>query len=121
MFANLLRYGLVTIFGYIFLFLSTLFFVEILKYPKIISYFISITILYINTYFIYTKFVFNTQSNKKRILKFCVYLVIFWFINNIFFNLLIKYLDIHYLLAIICNIIFLGLIRFFVLRTWIFK
>ncbi|MCK5510475.1 GtrA family protein [Candidatus Parcubacteria bacterium] len=121
MFANLLKYGLVTIFGYIFLFLSTLFFVEILRCSKIFSYFISITIIYISTYFIYTKFVFDTQSNKKRILKFCIYLIIFWFINNIFFNLLIEYLNIHYLLAIICNIVFLGLIRFLVLRTWIFK
>jgi putative flippase GtrA len=116
-----LKYGFVAATGYILLISVTYFFIEIIKLPSSLSYFLVITSIYIANFFANTNFVFSKNINKNRMIKYIIALFFFWLLNNSFFNILVKLLDIQYLIAIITNIVIFGLLRFFILRRFVFN
>lgn len=115
------KYGLVTFINYLFIIFGTYLLVDKIGISANISYFIIISIVYIGTYIAYTKFVFESDSTKKVIIKFVIALVVFWFLNNIFYNIFLEVFNIQYLIAAVLNIIILGTIRFFVYKNLVFK
>ncbi len=121
MFKILFKYGLVTALNYFILFFGTFLFVEIFDFSPVFSYFMLISFVYLLTFILYTKFVFSSSFDKKIFLKFVVALLVFWLLNNLFYNFMLKILMIQYLLAVLINIIFWGTIRFFVYKNFVFS
>ena len=120
MIKTLSKYGLVTFINYLVIISGTYVLVDKIKISPNISYFIIISIVYIGTYIAYTKFVFKSDSTKNVIIKFIIALAVFWFLNNIFYNIFLEIFNIQYLIAVILNIVILGIARFFVYRGLVF-
>ena len=121
MLERLIKYGSVTISSYFIIIIGTYVLVEYLKMSPNLAYFIIISLIYIAAYIAYTKFVFTAEINKKTITKYIIALLIFWLLNNIFYNFMLEIFNVQYLLAAIINIISLGAIRFFVYKNLVFK
>src|SRR3989339_613748 len=84
------------------------------------SYLIIISFVYIVAYFVYSKLVFQKEINKEQISRFTLVMIIFWFLNNVFYKIFLDFFSIQYLIAAIINIMFLGGIRFVVYRNFVF-
>lgn len=121
MFNQLIKYSLVVVASYFSLIIGTYLLVEKLTLSPEISYFYTISLVYIGVYIALTKFVFTVDFSKKRATKYILTLVIFWVFNNLFFNVMVKIFSIQYLFAIILNIVLFGFIRFFVQRNLVFN
>ncbi len=121
MIKQMVRYGAVTVASYIILMSGTFFLVEFLKMSSTLSFFLVTTVVYIGVYFSNVKFVFNKASNKETIIKFILYLAVFWGLSNLFYSFLVHTLKIYYIYAMLCNVIILGLVRFFVQRKLVFN
>lgn len=121
MFRIVLKYGLVSVVSYAIVILGTALLVEVFGIKPQISYMIALTTAYIYTYFANTFFVFKVELRKNSAIKFLLYLLVFWFLNNIFFNAIIAYTNIPYQFAIVINIVVLGVIRFFVQKKIVFN
>jgi len=115
------RYGTVTAVSQILIFGGLFVFVEFLGISPSLSYFIILTINYVGVYIAYTKFVFDVEFSGERMKRFVVLLGIIWVLNNSFFNLLLKVFEVQYLIAALLNIIILGLVRFFLQKTFVFN
>lgn len=115
------RYGTVTAVSQILIFGGLFVFVEFLGISPSLSYFIILTINYVCVYIAYTKFVFDVEFSERRMKRFVILLGIIWVLNNSFFNLLLKVFEVQYLIAALLNIIILGLVRFFLQKTFVFN
>ncbi|MFA4833292.1 MAG: GtrA family protein [Patescibacteria group bacterium] len=116
-----IRYGLVAVLGYSILFIGTFLLVEGLNFSESLSYFFVITFDYIVVYFLNLKFVFESDFNKRNVIKYVIYLVISWAANNLFFIIMTDILNIYYIISILINMALFGLIKFFVQKELIFK
>lgn len=117
---QLFKYGFVTIISYILLFSGTFLLTEFFNIKENLSYLVTITLVYLFTYISNVFFVFNSKFSLNNLAKYIIILFIFWGVNNTIFNLLTQILEINYLLAILINILFFGLIRFFIQKKYIF-
>ncbi|OGF26976.1 hypothetical protein A2331_02660 [Candidatus Falkowbacteria bacterium RIFOXYB2_FULL_34_18] len=120
LFQQLFKYGAVTVLSYIVIILGTYFLVEFVSLQPKISYLIIISFVYIVAYFVYSKLVFQKEINKEQISRFTLVMIIFWFLNNVFYKIFLDFFSIQYLIAAIINIMFLGGIRFVVYRNFVF-
>lgn len=120
-FKQLVKYGLVTVISQLILLVGSFIFVEQFKISPSVTYLILLSLIYIGVYVAYTKFVFEVEFSKERITRFIILLIIIWLLNNGFFNLMNRVFKIHYLLAIILNIIIFGFLRFFLQRSIVFS
>jgi len=110
------KYGFASIFTYAFLFGGVYFLTSIGGVRANISYFIILTITYVLNYFLAAKFVFQKDFTKNNFILFGVYVLIFWILNNLFFNILFKFTSVHYLLITAINIAIFAPLRFLSLR-----
>lgn len=120
-FKQLIRYGLVTILNYLIILGGTYLLVGILKMNPSLGYFTAISFVYIETYILYSVFVFDKHLKINLVKKFLFTLIAFWIVNNLTFNLLVSYLNISYIIAIIFNIFFFGAVRFITYKRWVFN
>lgn len=120
-YCQLIKYVLVTVVSYIFLFVGTYLLVEFYNINPGLVYFILITIIYLGVYVSYTKYVFEDTFNHKTASRFMVASIIIWLMNNAFFGLLFYVIKINYLIVITLNLIVLGLIRFSIQKFFVFK
>jgi putative flippase GtrA len=118
---QLVKYGTVTVVGYLILFLGSFILVEKFGLSSSISYFILISLVYIGVYISYTKFVFRVEFSKERSVKFIIVIIGQWLFNNLFFNFMTKVLGIYYLIVILINVIVFGMVRFMLHRYVVFK
>lgn len=116
-----LKYGLSSIFTYAFIFGGTYFLTDIIGLKANISYLIILTTAYIFTYLLGATFIFSKNINSKSGYFFIWYVLIFWSLNNLVFNVLFKSTDIHYLLIVIINIAVFAPLRFLALKFFVFK
>lgn len=114
------KYALYAVFSYGLLFGGTYVATDILGIPANISYIIVITIVYVLEYVANTKFIFLKKQSMRNVKFFTLYIVIFWLLNNVFFNLMFELLSIHYFVIIALNLVLLSPLRFFILRNYIF-
>jgi putative flippase GtrA len=118
---QLVKYGTVTVVGYLILFLGSFILVEKFGLSSSISYFIFSFLVYIGVYISYTKFVFRVEFSKERSVKFIIVIIGQWLFNNLFFNFMTKVLGIYYLIVILINVIVFGMVRFMLHRYVVFK
>ncbi|MBF0413596.1 MAG: GtrA family protein [Desulfamplus sp.] len=119
-FNQLIRYCLASIIGYSLVFIGTFFFHKIIGMLPEVSYFITVTLVYIIQYILNTKYVFNSKFSKASLTKYIIMLILFWGFNNILYNILLKILNIQYLTAVLINIAFFSFARFFIQKRFIF-
>ena len=86
MFNQLLRYGVVTVLGYLGIIFSNVILNEVFHLNTRLSYLVVISLSYIINYFVNTKFVFRVNFVRKIAVKYIIYLVIFWLLNNFVFG-----------------------------------
>ncbi|MAP79607.1 MAG: hypothetical protein CL526_00835 [Aequorivita sp.] len=71
-------------------------------------------------YFIQAKFVFQANHSPLKLIKFIIFLVVFYVSANLLFNLLITY-NLHYLISTFITVGILMPIRFLVSKNVVFK
>ncbi len=120
-FTELLRYGIVALLSYGLLYAGSIFFVEKISFSPQLSYFITLSIIYIGVYLSYTSFVFKGCFNIKTLKRFILALIYIWILNNAFFYLTNTILNIHYIIAITLNIFILGGVRFLLQKYYVFN
>jgi putative flippase GtrA len=117
---QIIKYGIVTILNYFLIFTGTYVLTDKMGIKPNLSYLSVISIVYIVQYVLNTKYVFSVAFTKKLAVRYVFFLSFFWLINNMAYNLLIEVLRIQYLIAVGINIAFLGLIRFFLQKKYVF-
>jgi len=116
-----LRYGLSSVFTYAFIFLGTYFLTDLVGLKANISYLLILIVAYVFTYILGVFFIFSKKISSKSGYFFIWYVLVFWSLNNLVFNVLFKSTDIHYLLIVIINIALFAPLRFLALKFFIFK
>lgn len=116
-----IKYGLVAIIGYSVLFIGTFLLVEVFNFSESLSYFLVVTFDYVVVYFLNLKFVFGADFSKGSAIKYIIYLLSSWLINNVFFILMVDILNIYYVFSILINIILFSLIKYFIQKKLIFN
>lgn len=115
-----LKYGIVSVAGYAFQFIGTYLFTEIVGLKANLSYFITITLAYLVLYSLHAGFIFSTKMTPHNFKRYVIYVVVFWFLNNVLFNYIFFIFALHYFVNITINIVVFAPIRFFVSRKWVF-
>jgi len=116
-----LRYGLVTLGSQMILFLLTILAVEWLNMPATYSYAVVLALVYIGVFVANTHYVFETGYAKKNVYAYLLFITGFWIFNNSIFSWLVHYYNIHYVAALLINIVILGLVRYYLQKNYIFK
>jgi peptidoglycan/xylan/chitin deacetylase (PgdA/CDA1 family) len=115
------RYGLSSVVTYSVLFGGVYILVEFVHLRENIAYLIVYSFNHILLYLFSAMFVFKTEMNKINAGRFTGYMVLNWISGNVFFNLLLFILDIHYMWILFINVVILSIIRFLFLRHFVFR
>lgn len=116
MFFQFFKYGVSSIFTYSFLFAGVYILTKWVGLRANLSYLIVLTLTYVLNYLLATRIVFLKDFTKNNFFLFSAYIFIFWVLNNIFFNVLFKFSDIHYLIITAINVAIFAPLRFLSLR-----
>ena len=119
--AEFFRYGVASVFSYSFLVIGTYVLTDIFGIKANISYLIIVSIAYVWLYFVSSGYVFRSVKTLYNTHRFLWHIAIFWFLNNLFFNLLFAGTDIHYILITLINIAVFAPLRFLSLRYFVFQ
>jgi hypothetical protein len=121
LFTQFIKYGLISLVTYSFLFFATFFITDVVQLPANLSYLISLTLTYLLLYSLTSGFVFNKDRSKRSFSLFGLHVLIFWLLNNFLFNVLFATTNINYLLIVAINVLFFAPIRFVSLRYLVFR
>lgn len=114
------KYAFLSFVGYAFVFLFLYVFIDVFHFNTTYSFLIVYGIWYLMLYSLQLRFLFNTTHSKKRFLKFCIYLVVFYIIANVLFNLGI-YFNQNYFIATLITILVLMPLRFLTTKYYVYK
>lgn len=117
--SHVTRYLLISILGYLYIFLTLYVLVTIIKIDKSIAFMSTYAIWYFLLYFIQLKLLFKTPHKKNKLVKFCVFLVIFYLIANLLYNIGI-YLKLDYIISTVVTILILMPLRFIVSKYYVY-
>jgi hypothetical protein len=114
------KYAFLSLVGYGFVFLFLYIFIDIFQFNTSYSFLIVYGTWYLMLYSLQLRFLFNTTHSKKRFLKFCIYLVVFYITANVLFNLGI-YFKLNYLIATLITVMVLMPLRFLTTKYFVYK
>ncbi len=114
------RYVLISIISYGFVFSGLIFLVDIFKVNKTYSFLIVYGINYIFLYVVQLKYLFKTNHNKYKLIRFIVFILFFYLSANLIYNAGLK-LGLHYLISTTFTIIVLMPLRIIVSKMIVFK
>lgn len=120
-FYQLCKYCLTSVVSIGFLFGFNYFLTDLLKFDPRVGYFISITTTYAFIYLASSGFIFEKKMSVRTAKSFLVYVLVFWSLNNIFFNLIYHFFNINYLVITAINIVLFFPLRFFSQKHLVFK
>ena len=112
---------MVTVASYLLLLTGMYLLVDVMGYHLGLSYLIVLSLVYSGVYIAQSRFVFKVKFTQKRAFRYLITLFFFWGANNLLFNLLTLLFSIHYLLAILINILGFGLLRFLIQKKFVFE
>jgi putative flippase GtrA len=118
--SQIVRYILISILGYSYVFTSLYLMVTILKIDKLISFMIVYGILYSSLYFIQLKLVFKAEHKKQKILRFSISTAFLYISTNALY-IFFSNMGIEYLTATLLTIIFVIPTRFLVSKYYVHK
>ena len=114
------KYIIISVIGYLIIFLGLYLFVDILNINKTISFLIIYAFNYMFLYMIQLKYLFKTNHNSTKLIRFLIYLVSFYLIANLLFNSLTSF-GLQYLVAATLTIIILFPLRLLILKKVVYK
>lgn len=114
------KYILISILGYLFIFLSLFILIDLFKMNKAISFLIVYAVNYMFLYVVQLKYLFKKKHDRNKIVRFYGTLLFFYFLANMLYNLGI-YLRIHYFFSTLLTIVILMPFRFIVSKFFVFK
>jgi putative flippase GtrA len=116
---EIIKYIFVGLGGYIYVLILMYIFIDLLRLSKSLSYFFIYLLAYVFDYLLTLKYVFQKKHKSIILLKYGIYLIVFFILNNALFNTLI-YFNIYYMLSTIIVILILFPLRFFTMKLIIF-
>jgi len=114
------RYVLISIVSYIFVFSGLYLLIDILLINQTWAYMIVYGVAYIFLYAVQLRYLFNTEHDNKKFVRFCLMIVSFYAISNLLFNVFIA-IDIHYLIATAITVVILMPLRLIVSKLFVYK
>lgn len=114
------RYIIISIIGYSYVLLFLYLLIQIFDVNKSIAFLVSYGSWYIVLYYIQLRFLFKTNHEHKKLLKFIIYLFTFYILANSLFNLGL-YFKLNYMLSTIITITILMPFRYIFSKYIIFK
>lgn len=117
---EIFRYIIISIISYVYVFFTLILFVNVFKVNESLSFMIVYGIAYLFLYSIQLKFLFKTEHDKYKLIRFCISLLFFYVIANILYNICI-YFSINYIISTAITIIVLFPIRFIVSKYFVYK
>lgn len=118
--SQVLKYIIISLFGYGFVFVSLYVFVDILKINKSIAFMIVYGISYLMLYTLQLRLLFKTTHSNSKLIKFCLSLVFFYALANILYNTF-NYFEINYLISTFITILILTPLRFIISKFYVYK
>lgn len=118
--SQVLKYIIISLFGYCFVFVSLYVFVDILKFNKSIAFMIVYGISYLMLYTLQLRVLFKTTHSNSKLIKFCLSLVFFYVLANILYNTF-NYFEINYLISTFITILILTPLRFIISKFYVYK
>jgi hypothetical protein len=118
--SEIIKYAFLSFVGYGFVFLFLYIFIDVFQVKTTYSFLMVYGSWYLMLYSLQLRFLFNTTHNKQRFLKFCLYLIVFYIVANILFNLGI-YLNLNYFIATLITILVLMPLRFLTTKYYVYK
>tara|TARA_R110002050_G_scaffold74772_5_gene160182 strand:- start:630 stop:1022 length:393 start_codon:yes stop_codon:yes gene_type:complete len=115
-----IKYLLFSIVSYGFVFFGIIFLVEILNVSETISFLIIYAINYLFLYTAQNKYLFKTKHETNKLIKFLIYLISFYLLANLLFNLGIEQ-GLQYLVSTALTIIILFPFRLLILKKVVYK
>lgn len=118
--SQIVRYILISVLGYTYIFLSLYLLVSIIKIDKSFAFMIVYGIQYLSLYIIQLKYLFKTTHHNVKFIRFLISLIVFYIAANLLFNFFVT-LKIYYLISTMIIVIILTPIRFLALKHFVYK
>jgi hypothetical protein len=115
-----LKYILLSLLSYGFVFAGIIFFIEVLGISKNISFALIYAINYLCLYTAQNKYLFKTKHDSSKLIRFIIYLVFFYLLAIFLFTLGTK-IGLQYLLATGTTILILFPLRLLILKKVVYK
>lgn len=119
-YSKFIKYGLVSVVSYILIIVSIYLLVDVLKLKPQISYALVYLFVYIYSYVASIKFVFEVDHNNKKITKFIIATILFWFLGTLMYSILIQ-LSVHHLMAVVINAIIFMPVKYIINKNIVYK
>lgn len=117
---QLLRYIIISLFGYSFVFVGLYILVDIFEIDKSFSFMMIYGVSYILLYGLQLKLLFKKDHNINKLFKFFISMLFFYIWANIFYNIGI-WLNLNHFIATLLTIGVLFPFRFFVSKYFVYK
>ncbi len=114
------KYVIISVIGYSIIFFGLYLFVDILNINEMISFMLIYAFNYVFLYTIQLKYLFKTKHSHKKLIRFIIYLVIFYLLAIFLFTIGTK-IGLQYLLATGTTIIILFPLRLLILKKVVYK
>ena len=115
-----IKYILLSLVSYSFVFVGIIFLVEFSGISETMSFIIIYAINYLFLYIAQNKYLFKTKHNPNKLIRFIIYLVVFYILAIILFNTGTK-LGLQYLITTALTIIILFPLRLLILKKVVYK
>jgi putative flippase GtrA len=115
-----IKYILVSLLSYGFVFSGLILFVDVFNINKSIAFIVIYAVNYLFLYIIQLKYLFKTKHRKNKLIRFISSILFFYFLANIFYNIGLK-LELNYLLATSITIVILFPFRLVTSKFIVFK
>jgi len=117
---QLVKYVLISLMGYGFVFVGLFILVDLLRMNEKISFMIIYAISYFFLYTLQLKFLFKKDHDFNKLIKFFFTILFFYICANLIYNLGLQ-LNLNYLLATGFTIVVLMPLRFMVSKLFVYK
>lgn len=114
------KYIFLSLVSYGFVFTGIIFLIEVLSISKIASFVIIYAINYLFLYTAQNKYLFKTKHNRKKLIRFIIYLITFYLLAIFLFSLGTK-IGLQYLFATGATILILFPLRLIILKKVVYK
>lgn len=115
-----IKYILLSLVSYGFVFVGIIFLVEFSGISETMSFIIIYAINYLFLYIAQNKYLFKTKHDPSKLIRFIIYLVVFYILAIILFNTGTK-LGLQYLITTALTIIILFPLRLLILKKVVYK
>lgn len=117
---QLIKYILISLIGYGFVFLGLFVFIEVFNINKSLSFMVIYGISYFFLYTIQLKYLFRKNHDTYKLVRFFITILFFYMCANLFYNIGV-WLKLNYLIATLLTIGILFPFRFLVSKLFVFK